>query len=123
MNLKALTLAAALTLTPAALLAQTTTPPSAPPATPPAASTKPATIAQRKENQQDRIAQGVKSGQLTPGETSHLEHQEAGINKEMKGMRAQDNGHLTAQDRKTIRQQQNQESKRIYRAKHNNKKQ
>ena len=74
----------------------------------------------RKENQQDRIAQGVKSGQLTPSETAKLEKQEAGINKEEAGMRAQDNGHLTAQDRKTLAQQQNVESKRIYRDKHNN---
>jgi hypothetical protein len=61
----------------------------------------------------------VKSGELTAGETSRLEHQEAGINKEERGMRAQDNGHLTAQDRKTINHQQNVESKRIYTDKHN----
>jgi hypothetical protein len=73
----------------------------------------------RKENQQDRIAQGVKSGQLTAGETSKLEHQEAGINKEERGMRAEDNGHLTAQDRHTLAAHQNQESRRIYRDKHN----
>jgi len=73
----------------------------------------------RKENQQDRIAQGVKSGQLTAGETAKLEKQEAGINKEERGMRAEDNGHLTAQDRRTLATQQNQESKRIYRDKHN----
>jgi hypothetical protein len=78
-----------------------------------------ATINQRKENQQDRIAQGVKSGQLTAGETAHLEKQEAAINHEEKAMRAQDNGHLTKADRKLINQQQNQESKRIYRDKHN----
>ena len=72
-----------------------------------------------KENQQDRIAQGVKSGQLTAGETSKLEHQETGINQEERGMRAEDNGHLTAQDRHTLAAQQNQESKRIYRDKHN----
>ena len=76
-------------------------------------------ITQRKENQQDRIAQGVKSGQLTPGETGKLEHQEAGINKEERGMRAEDNGRLTTQDRKTLNQQQNVESKRIYKDKHN----
>jgi len=76
-------------------------------------------INQRKVDQQDRIAQGVKSGRLTPGETAHLEHQEAGINKEERGMRAQDNGHLTGQDRKTINHQQNVESRRIYRDKHN----
>ena len=72
----------------------------------------------RKENQQDRIAQGVKSGELTAGETARLEKQEAGINREERGMRAQDNGHLTAQDRRTLAKQQNVESKRIYRDKH-----
>ena len=56
----------------------------------------------RKENQQDRVAQGVKSGQLTAGETAKLEHQETGINQEERGMRAEDNGHLTAQDRHTL---------------------
>ena len=76
-------------------------------------------INQRKTDQQNRIANGVKSGQLTAGEASRLEHQEAGINKEERGMRAQDNGHLTKQDRETIHRQQNQESRRIYRDKHN----
>jgi hypothetical protein len=72
----------------------------------PATTTPPPTINQRKENKQDRIAQGIKSGQLTAGETSRHEYQEAGINKEEQGMRAQgDNGHLTKQDRKTIKQQ------------------
>ena len=76
------------------------------------------TINQRKENQQNRIAQGVKSGELSAGQTARLEHQEAGINKEERGMRAQDNGHLTSQDRKVINHQQNVESRRIYRDKH-----
>ena len=73
----------------------------------------------RKTDQQDRIAQGVKSGQLTPGETAKLEKQEKGINQEERGMRAEGNGHLTAQDRHTLAAQQNQESARIYRDKHN----
>jgi hypothetical protein len=110
MNLKNLVLIASLTLTPAALVAQNPTP------TP---GQNDHNINQRKVDQQDRIAQGVKSGQLTAGETSHLEHQEAGINREERGMRAQDNGHLTRQDRRTIHRQQNQESRRIYRDKHN----
>jgi hypothetical protein len=76
-------------------------------------------IAARKANQQRRIANGVKSGQLTPKETAHLERQEHGINKEERGMRAQDNGHLTKQDRRTLAHQQNQESRRIYNKKHN----
>jgi hypothetical protein len=115
MTMKPIVLAAILALTPsAALFAQTT------PTTP---ATPPPTINQRKEDQQARIAQGVKSGQLTAGETSKLEHQESGINKEERGMRAQDNGKLTRQDRKTINRQQNQESRRIYRDKHNGAKQ
>ena len=85
--------------------------------------TPPPTINQRKESQQDRIGQGVKSGQLTAGETSHLEHQEAGINHEERAMRAQDNGHLTKADRSLVNKQQNQESRRIYRDKHNARKQ
>jgi hypothetical protein len=103
-------LASALLIAPAALLAQTVTP------TPGANDYN---IGQRKVDQQERIGNGVKSGQLTAGETGRLEHQEAGINREERGMRAQDNGHLTAQDRTTLHAQQNQESRRIYRDKHN----
>ena len=73
----------------------------------------------RKGNQQQRIAQGAESGQLTPGETRHVEHQEHAINREGRAMRAQNNGHLTASDRHTLARQQNQESRRIYRDKHN----
>jgi hypothetical protein len=76
-------------------------------------------INQRKADQQGRIANGVRSGQLTARETGHIEHQEAGINHEERGMRAQDNGHLTHQDRRTLHAQQNKESQRIYRDKHN----
>jgi hypothetical protein len=115
MNLTRLALIGSLALAPAAVFAQTTT------ATTPTPGQHDYDINQRKTDQQDRIAQGVKSGQLTAGETSHLETQEAGINKEERGMRAQDNGHLTKADRQTIHQQQNQESRRIYRDKHNGK--
>src|SRR5260370_7437134 len=39
-------------------------------------------IAQRKENQQDRIANGVKIAQLTPAEPANLENKETPINNE-----------------------------------------
>lgn len=80
-------------------------------------------IQQRKENQQDRIAQGVKSGQLTPRETANLENKEAHINKEEHNMRKADNGHLTQADKNKINKQQNKVSKDIYDKKHNAKKQ
>jgi hypothetical protein len=108
MNIKHLALAAALIALPCtSALAQTT-------------HAERHHIAARKSDQQRRIAQGDRSGQLTPHETGRLEHQEAGINREEHGMRAEDNGHLTAQDRHTLAAQQNQESRRIYNDKHNN---
>ena len=77
------------------------------------------TIQERKENQQDRIAQGVKSGQLTAGETAHLEKNQARINKETRNDRAANGGKLTTQEKKQINRQQNRQSRKIYRDKHN----
>jgi hypothetical protein len=77
------------------------------------------TIQDRKENQQDRIAQGVKSGELTAGETTNLEKKETDINQEERDMRKTDDGKLTTADKKTLTQQQNQVSKQIYHDKHN----
>ena len=75
-------------------------------------------IKKRAENQQDRIAQGVKSGQLTAGETARLERKETGLNGEVRDMRKVDGGKLTAQDKAVVNQQQNQLSKNIYGQKH-----
>ena len=80
---------------------------------------KPATVAQRKDNQQDRISQGIQSGQLTAGETKNLETKEAGLNKEEHAMRSEDDGHLTAADRAKLNNQQNKLSNKIYDDKHN----
>jgi len=83
------------------------------------ASTNPPTVQQRKENQQDRIANGIQSGQLTAGETKNLENKEAGINKEESNMRSADNGKLTSADRTKLNNQQNHMSNQIYQDKHN----
>jgi hypothetical protein len=77
------------------------------------------TIAQRKVDQQDRISQGVKSGQLTAGESSHLEGKESALNHETRAMRAADGGKLTAGDKAVINHHQNHLSRQIYRDKHN----
>jgi len=76
----------------------------------------------RQERQQDRIAQGVHSGELTPHETSHIEHQEAAIHHEVHNDREANGGHLTSQEHKQVEHQQNHESKEIYRDKHNDRK-
>ncbi len=52
-------------------------------------------VGARAENQQDRIANGARSGQLTAGETGHLESRESNINHEVKNDRAANGGKLT----------------------------
>ncbi len=91
---------------------------SATPTPAPAEKPKP-TIAQRKENQQDRIANGVHSGQLTAGETGNLEKKEAAINKETAADRKANGGKLTSAEKQQINRQQNQMSRQIYADKHN----
>ncbi len=76
-------------------------------------------VGQRKENQQDRIAQGVKSGQLTAGETGNLEKKESSINQEVRTDRSLNGGKLTQGEKQTVNKQQNQMSNQIYNDKHN----
>jgi hypothetical protein len=78
-----------------------------------------ATIYQRRENQQGRIAQGVGSGQLTARETGHIESQEARLNSRIREDRAVHGGHLTGFERGRIDARQNHLSNEIYRDKHN----
>src|ERR1700719_3209068 len=99
---------------------QPATAPAATPAATPAPAAKPKpTIAQRKENQQDRIAQGIKSGQLTAGETAKLENQQKGINQQVAADRKANGGTLTASEKKQVNKEQNAASKNIYHKKHN----
>jgi hypothetical protein len=75
-------------------------------------------INDRKDSQQDRIANGAQSGELTSKETQRIEKKESDLNQEERDMRKLDNGHLTANDKATLNQQQNQLSKDIYKQKH-----
>ena len=77
----------------------------------------------RKENQQDRIAQGVKSGQLTPAETSRLENREKNLNQSIRNDRAANNGKLTGKEKAQVNNRQNNISNSIYKDKHNTAKQ
>ena len=80
-------------------------------------------VGKRAENQQDRIAQGIKSGQLTAGETANLEKNEAKINNEVRNDREANGGKLTPQEKKQVNRQQNRESRQIYKDKHNSRRQ
>ncbi len=76
-------------------------------------------VGQRRENQQDRIAQGIKSGQLSAGETAKLENQQRGINQQVAADRAANGGKLTSGEKQQINKEQNAASKNIYNKKHN----
>ena len=75
-------------------------------------------VNRREGRQQQRIANGVESGKLSPQQTSNLEKREASVqNREQKDMAAH-NGHLTKAEQKGINRQQNRISKSIYKDKH-----
>ncbi len=75
-------------------------------------------VGRREENQQDRIAQGIKSGKLTAGEAANLESRETALNQEVRADRKANGGHLTGAEKRQINRQQNHLSRAIYRSKH-----
>jgi len=72
------------------------------------------TVGQREQNQQDRVADGIDSGQMTAGETKNVESRESNLNREVRDDRQADDGHLTQQERQQINHQQNNLSHSIY---------
>ena len=73
----------------------------------------------RQGNQQSRINNGVRSGQITPGETQNLENRDSSINRQAQADRAANGGALNAQQRQQINQRQNNVSQSINRDAHN----
>ena len=71
---------------------------------------------QRQHNQQQRIQQGVQSGELTRGETRRLQAEQRGIRQEERAYKA--DGQLTRDERKDLRQDLNVASRTIYSEKH-----
>ena len=78
-------------------------------------------VGQRRENQQDRVAQGIRSGQMSAGEAARTENREQGINQQIHADRQANGGKLTGAEKRQINRQQNRTSRQIYRQKHNNK--
>lgn len=76
-------------------------------------------VANRLENQQDRIQQGVRDGQINHREYRNLEHREASINKQRLADLKKDGGHLTAKDYRQLNREEDRVSNAIYRDRHN----
>lgn len=71
---------------------------------------------QRNIKQQERIEQGVKSGELTNHEAAKLERGQARVDR--KEARAGADGHVDAHEQVSIQHTEHRQSKRIYRQKH-----
>jgi uncharacterized membrane protein YebE (DUF533 family) len=80
--------------------------------------TTPATprIDQRQANQERRIEQGVKSGELNGREAARLEKGQAKVRR--MEAKAKADGVVTAKERRQITHEQNKQSKRIFHEKH-----
>jgi hypothetical protein len=71
---------------------------------------------QRDVNQQQRIEQGLKSGQLTTQEAARLEREESRVERDQ--ARAMRDGKLTPAEKARLAREQNKVSRDIYREKH-----
>ncbi len=74
-------------------------------------------VTKRQLKQQARIEQGVKSGELTAGETKRLELQQGKIQADKRKAKA--DGVVTPAERAKLAREQNRASRKIYRLKHN----
>jgi hypothetical protein len=73
-------------------------------------------VTKRQINQQQRIKEGVKSGELTRAEAAKLEAREAKIQHDKKMAKA--DGVVTPQERAKLNREENRTSRAIYRQKH-----
>jgi hypothetical protein len=75
-------------------------------------------IDQRQQNQQQRIDQGVQSGELNRKEAARLQKGQARVQK--METKAVADGKVTAKERRKIEHTQDQQSRKIRREKHDN---
>ena len=78
-------------------------------------------VNQRLNNQNQRIDQGEKSGQLSPGQARQLHREDHKMRKEERNMAAKDGGHITRRDQAKLNRQENRTSKQIHNERHGKK--
>ena len=72
----------------------------------------------RLENQNDRIHQGVKSGELSKPEAKQLHKEDRHIRQEERTMAAKNGGHITKRQQRKLNRQENRVSGQIFEEKH-----
>jgi len=74
----------------------------------------------REANQQQRTANGLRSGQMTSGEAARTNANQAALDQNVHNERVANGGRLTQQQRQQANRQENRNSRQIYNEKHNN---
>ena len=72
-----------------------------------------AQVNSRLNNQNARIKQEVKSGQISKAQAAKLHKEDRQIRKEERSMASQNGGHITKQEQRTLNQQENAVSRQI----------
>ena len=67
----------------------------------------------RLQNQNKRIKEEVKEGDMTKGQARHLHRKDRQIRREERAMASQNGGHITKPEQKVLNQQENAVSKQI----------
>ena len=73
----------------------------------------------REANQQQRTAQGLRTGQTSSGEAARTNANQAGVDQQVHNDRTANGGALNQQQRQQVNQQQNRDSRQIDNQKHN----
>ena len=76
-------------------------------------------VGDRQANQQQRIANGINSGQMTAGEAARAENRQQGINQQVRADRAANGGKLNAPEKQQVNREQNGASRQIQHENHN----
>jgi hypothetical protein len=82
---------------------------------------KPNEVDDREANQQQRTAEGLRSGQMTSGEAARTNENQARVAQQVHNERTANGGALTKQEKQQANREENKNSKQIYNEKHNNK--
>jgi WXXGXW repeat (2 copies) len=82
---------------------------------------KPNEVDDREANQQQRTAEGLRSGQVTSGEAARTNENQAKVAQQVHDERTANGGALTKQEKQQANKEENKNSKQIYKEKHNNK--
>ena len=79
----------------------------------------PNAVDNREANQQQRTAQGLRSGQMTSGEAARTDHNQAHVDQQVHNDRTANGGALNQQQRQQVNREQNRDSGQIHNENHN----